>query len=261
MAYTPYDWQQTLSQKADYAEDRLRNGSPVVAISADDGIVLMTTQRAQQKIFEVYDQLAFAGIGTPSDLEAIRVRAVDFAHAEGYQRSPEDVSIQRVVGFAISPLLKQAFADPLRTPLVLRGVFAQLGRTPADDLFFVLNYDGEFVTQRRYGMAAGAGVAEDHMQVALDAHAGTGSTDAQVSISREDALELALRTWTSGQWALATGGSEGETVELPDQTELDEVLTDALTTQTIEASVLERHSDRERRLRALTRADLEPFLP
>lgn len=261
MAYTPYDWQQTLSQKADYAEDRLRSGSPVVALGADDGIVLLSTHRAQQKLFEIYDQLAFAGIGTPSDLEAIRVRAVDFAHAEGYQRSPEDVSIQRVVGFAISPLLKQAFADPMRTPLVLRGVFAQLGRTPEDDVFFVLNYDGEFVARHGHALAAGAGIAEDHMQAALDDHWGPDATTNGASPSREVALELALKTWTAGQWALTTGGSAGETIELPDSSELDRVLTDALETQTIEASVLERRSDRERRLRALTRTDLEPFLP
>lgn len=260
MAYTPYDWQQTLSQKADYAEDRLWGGSPVVAVSADDGIVLLTTQRAQRKLFEIYDQLAFAGIGTPSDLEAIRVQAVDFAHAEGYQRSPEDVSIQRVVGFAISPLLKQAYADPMRLPLVLRGVFTQLGRTPDDDLFFVLNYDGDFVARSRYGIAAGAGLAEDHMQVALDERIGSGSEDGTTP-GREDALELAITTWTAGQWALTTGGAEGETIELPDESELDRVLTEALEAETIEASILERDTDRERRLRELSRTDLEPFLP
>lgn len=260
MAYTPYDWQQTLSQKADYADDRLWGGSPVVAISADDGIVLLTTQRAQRKLFEIYDQLAFAGIGTPSDLEAIRVRAVDFAHAEGYQRSPEDVSIQRVVGFAISPLLKQAYADPMRLPLVLRGVFTQLGRVSDDDLFFVLNYDGEFVPRSRYGIAAGAGLAEDHMQAALNERIGHESDDGTAP-RREDALELAIRTWTAGQWALTTGGAEGETFHLPDESELDRVLTEALETETIEASILERDTDRERRLRELSRTDLEPFLP
>lgn len=260
MAYTPYDWQQTLSQKADYAEDRLRGGSPVVAISADDGIVLLTTQRAQRKLFEIYDRLAFAGVGTPSDLEAVRVRAVDFAHAEGYQRSPEDVSIQRVVGFAISPLLKQAFADPLRTPLVLRGVFTQLGRTPDADLFFVLGYDGEFVSRHRYGIAAGAGVAEDHMQQAL--RDGFGSDDDKIETpNREYALELGLKTWTVGEWALTTGGSEGETIELPAQSELDRTLIDALETQTLDAAVLERNTDRERRMRVLTADDLDPFLP
>ena len=260
MAYTPYDWQQTLSQKADYAEDRLRGGSPVVALSADDGIVLLTTQRAQRKLFEIYDRLAFAGIGTPSDLEAVRVRAVDFSHAEGYQRSPEDVSIQRVVGFAISPLLKQAFADPMRTPLVLRGVFTQLGRSPDADLFFVLNYDGEFVSRRRYGVAAGAGTAEDHMHEALRDHL-DGLDDDDDALSREDALTLAVRTWAAGQWALATGGAEGEAIELPEDAELDRALSDALATETLEAAILERDTDRERRVRALTADDLDPFLP
>lgn len=261
MAYTPYDWQQTLSQKADYADDRLWGGSPVVAVSADDGIVLLTTQRSQRKLFEIYDQLAFAGIGTPSDLEAVRVRAVDFAHAEGYQRSPEDVSIQRVVGFAISPLLKQAYADPMRLPLVLRGVFTQLGHVPDDDLFYVLNYDGDFVARSRYGVAAGASLAEDHMQAALDERIGSGADDDTTMPRREDALALAITAWSAGQWALTTGGAEGETIDLPDASELNRALTEALETETLEASILERDTDRERHLRELSRTDLEPFLP
>jgi proteasome alpha subunit len=152
MAFTPYDWQQTLRQKADYVEDRLREGSPVVGLSCREGVLLVTVRRAQQqKIFEIYDRLAFAGLGNQSDVETIRQLAVDFAHAEGFARSPQDVSIQRVVGVALSPAMKRSFSDPLRLPLVVRGLFAQLGDSPEHDLFYMLNYDGEFSLGYRFG--------------------------------------------------------------------------------------------------------------
>lgn len=265
MAYTPYDWQQTLRQKADYAEDRLRGGSPVVALSCEEGILLLTTRRTQRKIFEIYDRLAFAGLGTPSDLEAVRQRAVDFTHAEGYQRSPEDVSIQRVVGFAISPLLKRSFADPLRTPLVLRGLFAQLGKDPEGDLFMVLGYDGEFTSHRGRVGVAGADVAERGMERVL---AGGGAHETSVP-TLDQAMEIALDAWAAGPWALEASGiapeeeaNAGAAEErLPSRKELRRVLAERLRQESLEAAVLERDTARERRLRALSREELEPYLP
>jgi proteasome alpha subunit len=245
MAFTPYDWQQTLRQKADYVEDRLREGSPVVGLSCHEGIVLVTVRRAQQqKIFEIYDRLAFAGLGNQSDLETIRQIAVDFAHAEGFARSPQDVSIQRVVGVALSPAMKRSFSDPLRLPLVARGLFAQVGDTPDSDLFYLLNYDGEFSLAHRCGVAAGTEGAREAMERVLSAF--TKKTP-----KRDVALEKALEAWAVGRReALATGESDWRAV-----------LSEALETSTVEAALLERDSRRERRLRFLSPEELKPCLP
>ena len=51
MAYTPYDWTQNLPNRQDYLQDRLREGSPVVGLSYDGGIMLLTLRHAQDKIF------------------------------------------------------------------------------------------------------------------------------------------------------------------------------------------------------------------
>jgi len=246
MAFTPYDWQQTLRQKADYVEDRLREGSPVVGLSCYEGVVLVTVRRAQQqKIFEIYDRLAFAGLGNQSDLETIRQIAVDFAHAEGFARSPQDVSIQRVVGVALSPTMKRGFSDPLRLPLVVRGLFAQLGDTPESDLFYVLNYDGEFSLSNRFGVAAGTEGAREAMERVCSAR------NTKRALKRDAAIELALEAWAVGRReASAAGESDWRTV-----------LSGALETGIIEAALLERASPRERRFRFLSADELRPFLP
>lgn len=267
MAYTPYDWQQTLRQKADYVEDRLRGGSPVAALSCSEGILLLTTCRTQSKIFEIYDRLAFAGLGNPSDLEAVRHAAVDFAHAEGYQRSEQDVSIQRVVGFAISPALKRSFADPFRTPLVIRGLFAQVAETPADDLYYVLNYDGEFVLSHDYVAAAGTDFAEVLMERVLSGEGPSAKRKSRKALSLEEGLPRALQAWSVGRWALEEGTEtetepqEWEKAPLPPEEELHRVLAEALEGERVEAALLERDLRRERLLRFLTEEELSPFLP
>lgn len=243
MAFTPYDWQQTLRQKADYVEDRLREGSPIVGLSCHEGVLLVTVRRAhQQKIFEIYDRLAFAGLGNQSDLETIRQLAVDFAHAEGFARSPQDVSIQRVVGVALSPAMKRSFSDPLRLPLVVRGLFAQLGDTPDSDLFYLLNYDGEFSLTYRFGVAAGTERAREMMERVL--------VEFTKKVPKRDAaLEKALEAWAVGRR------------EASSALEWRAVLSEALKTGIVEAALLERVSRRERRFRFLSDQELKPFLP
>src|SRR5947207_3395097 len=152
MAYTPFDFNEAIGHRKDYIEERLREGSPVVGISFDSGLALLTVRGTQRKIFEVYDRLIFGGIGNQSDIEAVRVAAIDVAHREGFERSPDDVTAQRLVGFALSPPLKRVFGDLAIAPAVIRALFGELGRTPEDDLFFVLNYDGEFT--QMHGFAA-----------------------------------------------------------------------------------------------------------
>ncbi len=245
MAFTPYDWQQTLRQKADYVEDRLREGSPVVGLSCHEGVLLVTVRRAQQqKIFEIYDKLAFAGLGNQADLETIRQIAVDFAHAEGFARSPQDVSIQRVVGVALSPAMKRSFSDPLRLPLVVRGLFAQVGDSPERDLFYLLNYDGEFSLGYHFGVAAGTESAREAMERVL-------SGLSKKMPKRDAALETALEAWAVGR---REASSESET-------DWRAVLAEALKTGIVEAALLERSSPRERRFRFLSEDELRPLLP
>ncbi|MCS6936230.1 MAG: hypothetical protein NZ610_01840 [Candidatus Bipolaricaulota bacterium] len=238
---TPYNWQQTLRQKADYVEDRLKEGSPVVALSTQEGILLLTVRRGQRKIFEIYDRLAFSGLGNQSDLEAVRQLAVDFAHAEGFQRSPDDVSIQRVVGVALSPALKRGFSDPLRLPLVFLGLFAQVEPTPEDDLYYLLNYDGEFSLHHRYAAAAGREASRVEMEQVL--------SELKRVPKLEAALEIALRAWVVGRSSLKESGERWE-----------ERLTQELRHGRLEAALLERDSRRDRRFRMLEDRDVKTAL-
>lgn len=246
--YSAYDFHQSIAHRAEYVEERLKAGMPVVALSYDRGALLFTVKRTQRKVFEIYDELMYSAIGNQADVEAIRLAAIDFCHQEGFARSPDDVSIQRLVGFAISPPLKRAFGDPGATPAVVRALFAEMGKAPEADQFFVLNYDGEFSTHRGFAAAGPSEGAEEAMVASLSAY--------QDVPSLAQALERAAAAWRAG--AAPVGGDDapgGEGASSHDP------LLQALENGSLDVAILDRLSPRESKFRQLSQEELSSVLP
>lgn len=163
---SPYDWQEGIGHRGQYVESRLSGGSPVLAISIEEGIVLLTYRKQARKLFEIYDELAMGALGQQSDVEALRQAAVDFAHQEGFNRSEKDVTIHRVVN-ALSGPIKRAFADFSMVPVVARAIFAQVGPTPTRDAYAMLDFDGDFHSRTGYGYVAPSQSASDLLDIRL----------------------------------------------------------------------------------------------
>ena len=245
---TPYDFQENLQQRAQYIRNRLRAGSPVIGISYDNGVLLLALKRRGRKVYEIYDRLMFSAIGNQADVENLRLAAIDFSHQEGFVRSPDDVTIQRVVGFALSPALKKAFGDPLTTPFVARALFAELHDTPERDLFYTLNYDGEFLPYERYAVIGGTTTAEEQAMRYLEASLSGVPTF-------ETSVALALTAW--GIAYEAAQQEDTDTVsEEAGRSRLREMLGEAQ----VELGILERQTLRENRFRLIPHEQLEPFL-
>jgi len=156
MTEEPYRWLEAITNRREYIEDQLSPGLPVVALSADPGILLLTIKTSTPKLFEIYDHLALGSVGHPADIEKVRQTAIDAAHLEGFARSPKDVTARRLVSYNLSPALKNAFEQIFSAPLLFRGVLAELGSTPADDVLWLFDYDGSFVSQSGSDLANGA---------------------------------------------------------------------------------------------------------
>lgn len=243
--YSPYDFNQSIAHRAEYVEERLKGGSPVVALSYDGGVLMFTVKRMQRKIFEIYDQIMYAAIGNQADIEAVRLASIDFAHQEGFVRSPDDVSIQRLVGFAISPPLKRAFGDPMSTPNVLRAIFVEVGKQPDLDSFFVLNYDGEFEERSGFTAVGGSNAAEEAMLGELDKYEDTPNM--------VTALKRAATAWALGNRAHMARDDDDEDEEEGEENKL----ADALQGGIVEAAVLERNTPRESKFRLLRDDELK----
>jgi proteasome alpha subunit len=151
--YTPYDWQEAIGHRAQFVEAKLALGTPVVAASFEAGILMLTYRRQARKIFEVYDQLIMGAIGQQSDIEAVRLAAIDFSHREGYSHSEEDVTLHRLLG-AISIPVKRAFSDFSSSPIVAECLFAEVSETPEQDQYAILEYDGDYRTTKKHAFVA-----------------------------------------------------------------------------------------------------------
>jgi len=258
MAYNFYDWNQSLQQRNEYVEDRLKDGSPIVTVSFDDGILLLTLRSAQQrKIFDIYDRLSMGALGKQSDIESVRLAAIDNTHKEGFERSPDDVSIQRLVGFALSPAIKRIYNDQSAIPLTIRAVFTELGKTPAADHLFVLGYDGEFSIRPGAAVAAGTPYAEEQAEASLKS-----ANPATIS----EALKAAITAWGIGKTNTApqrerTGPDDDD--EDTDEKPIDpsQAIRDVLAKGgTVEAAILSRTTRRETKFRLLEAGEVEPLL-
>src|SRR5438105_360285 len=238
--YSPYDWNQAIQHRSEYIDQRLRDGSPVVGLSVPEGQLLFTIRRAQRKIYDIYDRLMYGAIGSQSDVETIRLTAIDVAHQEGYARSPDDVTAQRIVGLRISPAIRRAFGDQFATPLVIRAIFAELGERPEDDQFFMLNYDGEFTVSNQYAVVAGTRAAEERTVELLERAHPTLS-------GFQQAIRLAAESWGTGlQSVRDLDEEEGEP-----GADLAALLREEFPRGTVEVGFLERMTNRENRFRLL----------
>lgn len=247
---SPFALNEAISQRREHAEDGLREGSPVVGLSYPGGLLVLSVRRSQRKVFEIYDRLIYSAIGNQSDVEAIRVGAIDLAHREGYERSPDDVTAQRMVGFSLSPVLKELYRDHSRVPAVIRAVFGELGGTPDEDHFFVLNYDGEFERTRGIAMVAGDAEAEDEMSRVAKA--------AEPPQDLEGAVRLALLAWGAGRAASAPSDDDGDSWKAAE--EGPKALHEALEDGVVEAAILDRTTRREARYTVVPEAIIEAAL-
>jgi proteasome alpha subunit len=236
----PYRWVEAIQNRREYIEDQLREGSPVVLVRYADGLLVATMGRETRKIYEVYDRIAFAALGHPADIEKLRLAAIDLAHIEGFSRAVSDVSLRRLVTFAMSPALKSAFEQVFSAPYVVRTLLAELGATAEEDFLCKLDYDGSFsrsasslkTASRSFEVLGGTKHAEDEMARHLD----KAGVDGKLSV--EEALKIALQTWAIGRLAAAQSGEEKKADEL--ERDFRKLLDSELESNTVEAAVLDR---------------------
>jgi proteasome alpha subunit len=143
MIEEPYRWLDAISNRREYIRDQLKGGTPAFAVSRPEGILLLGVGQGQSKVFEIYDRLGLVALGHPVDIEKLRQAAIEAAHLEGFNRSSRDVTLRRLISFALSSMLKNAFEQIFAPPIIAESIFAELGDTQAHDNLARLHYDGD----------------------------------------------------------------------------------------------------------------------
>jgi proteasome alpha subunit len=142
MTEEPYRWLEAISNRREYIQEQLKGSTPVFALSRPEGILLLGVGRGQSKVFEIYDRHGFAALGHPVDIERLRQAAIEAAHLEGFNRSGKDVTLRRLISFALSTSLKGSFEQIFSPPFIVESIFAELGTKPEQDVLVRVHYDG-----------------------------------------------------------------------------------------------------------------------
>lgn len=257
----PYRWVEAVGNRRTYLDEQFRQGSPVVALSYDSGILLATVSRGTPKLYEIYDRIALGGMGHPADLEKLRFSLLEMAHTEGFNRSPSDVTGSRLVKYGVAPVIKQAFEEVYKAPFILKILLAELGQKPEKDALLTINYDGTFEETTTCAVLA----ATEAAQKAMTAYLRQGAK----ALSLEQAVGLALKAWALGDRRQSEEGphqgddkdTSAEATVPPDSAALSAHLRESLADRTLECAVLDRLQPGTSKYRALPVDELGRLLP
>ncbi|MPZ51184.1 MAG: proteasome subunit alpha [Acidimicrobiia bacterium] len=134
--------EQLVRDKAEYARKGIARGRSIVALSYDEGILILAENPSTtlRKISEVYDRIAFAGAGRFNEFETLRKAGIRQADITGYMYSRNDVNA-RGLAAAFSQTLGAVFSHEPK-PYEVEILLAEVGPAPGDRALFKVSYDG-----------------------------------------------------------------------------------------------------------------------
>ena len=140
--------EQLMKDRADFARKGIARGRSVVAIQYADGVLFVSENPSQalHKVSEIYDRIAFAGVGKYNEFDQLRVAGVRAADLKGYQYSRDDVDARSLAN-SYAQMLGNIFTHEMK-PMEVEILVAEVGLDPAEDQMFHILYDGTVVDQR-----------------------------------------------------------------------------------------------------------------
>jgi proteasome alpha subunit len=140
--------EQMMKDRADYARKGIARGRSLVAFSVTDGIVIVAENqfRTLFKISEIYDRIAFAGVGKYNEYDQLRVAGIRAADLKGFQYSRDDVDA-RTLANQYAQILGNIFTHEMK-PMEVEILVAEVGLEPEGDQMFHILYDGTVMDQR-----------------------------------------------------------------------------------------------------------------
>jgi len=147
--------EQVMKDRADYARKGIARGRSAVAVLYTDGILIAAENSSStlHKVSEIYDRIAFAGVGKYNEFDQLRIAGVRHADLKGYQYSREDVDARSLAN-AYAQMLGQIFTHEMK-PMEVEILVAEVGLTPDGDQMFHIQYDGTVTDQRDYAVLGG----------------------------------------------------------------------------------------------------------
>jgi proteasome alpha subunit len=227
MSFMPYVApEQLMKDRSEYAHKGIARGRSVIGLEYTNGLLFIAENPSAtlHKISEIYDHIAFAGVGKYSEFEELRIAGIRLADLRGYQYGREDVKARD---------LANAYSQALST------IFTQQMK-PYEVEILVGEVDGEVDGAGIYHILFDGSVSDEQGFVAMGGHA--------------EELTEALRDRYQAGWDLAT--AVGAAVQVLGTTpEAREIAPDQ-----IEAAAVDRTRTHRRKFHRLTPAEVASAL-
>ncbi|MCS5636627.1 MAG: proteasome subunit alpha [Myxococcota bacterium] len=187
--------EQIMADKAEFARKGISRGRSIIALEFVGGILLVAENATSlSKIGEIYDRIAFAGVGKFSEFDQLRKIGVRFADTKGYAYSREDVA-GKALANAYSQAIGEVFTREMK-PLEIEIIVAEVGDDRWEDhrknSLYRVTFDG-FISDHSNYCVIGGNVAD--VEAAL-------SSDYREGLTASEAVKL-------GQKALDAGSERG----------------------------------------------------
>jgi proteasome alpha subunit len=177
--------EQMMKDKAEYARKGIARGRSIVTVEYGEGILLLAENPSSllHKISEVYDRIAFAGVGKYNEFENLRIAGIRHADVKGYSYSRGDVTA-RALANAYSQALGNIFTQDIK-PFEVEVLVAEVAddnHGSKNEIYHIL-YDGTIEDEHNY---AAMGGQSDEIRRFLKDHYKEG-------LSLADAVQLGVR--------------------------------------------------------------------
>ncbi len=147
--------EQVMKDRADYARKGIARGRSLAAVVYGEGILVCAENPSStlRKVSEIYDRIAFAGVGRYNEFDQLRIAGVRHADLKGYSFSREDVDARSLAN-QYAQILGQIFTHEMK-PMEVELLVAEVGPDPESDQLFHILYDGTVIDENLSAVLGG----------------------------------------------------------------------------------------------------------
>jgi proteasome alpha subunit len=157
--------EQLIKDRAEFARKGIARGRPIVAVEYTDGVLLIgeNPSHSLHKMSEIYDQVAFAGVGRFNEFEMLRVAGIRYADVKGFSYGRHDVTGKGLAN-AYSQTVGQIFTHEVK-PYEIEVLVAEVGDEADADHLYHIQFDGTLHHEHRFATIGGK---EDELRQKLE---------------------------------------------------------------------------------------------
>lgn len=147
--------EQMIKDRADFAQKGIARGRSILASVFDEGVVIVAENPSASlnKISEIYDRIAFAGVGRYNEFDRLREAGIRWADMTGYQYSRDDVDARSLANY-YAQYLGVSFTEGQK-PLEVEILVAQLGNQHRPTKIYRIAYEGTISDEPYFSVLGG----------------------------------------------------------------------------------------------------------